>query len=121
TSDRVLSLRIDENLTFLNANSFKGYLINQMSLNDKLQHVILNCSSISALDLSAVAMLQDFNAELAKLNIRLHFAEVKGPVMDKLQASKLMIHLSGHIYLTHFQAIRDLAPEIFEQHKDYTI
>ncbi|MCP5774546.1 hypothetical protein NL389_32485, partial [Klebsiella pneumoniae] len=37
TSDRVLSLRIDENLTFLNANSFKGYLINAISLNVQLQ------------------------------------------------------------------------------------
>lgn len=120
-SDRVLSLRIDENLTFLNANSFKGYLINAISLNDQLQHVIINCSSISAIDLSALEMLEDLNAELAKLDIRLHFAEVKGPVMDKLQASKLMTHLSGRIYLTHFQAIQDLAPEIFEQHKDYTI
>ena len=121
TSDRVLSLRIDENLTFLNANSFKGYLINEISLNDQLQHVIINCSSISAIDLSALEMLEDLNAELAKLDIRLHFAEVKGPVMDKLQTSKLMTHLSGRIYLTHFQAIQDLAPEIFEQHKDYTI
>jgi len=121
TSDRVLSLRIDENLTFLNANSFKGYLINEISLNDQLQHVIINCSSISAIDLSALEMLEDLNTELAKLDIRLHFAEVKGPVMDKLQASKLMTHLSGRIYLTHFQAIQDLAPEIFEQHKDYTI
>lgn len=121
TSDQVLSLRIDENLTFLNANSFKGYLINEISLNDQLQHVIINCSSISAIDLSALEMLEDLNTELAKLDIRLHFAEVKGPVMDKLQASKLMTHLSGRIYLTHFQAIQDLAPEIFEQHKDYTI
>lgn len=121
TSDQVLSLRIDENLTFLNANSFKGYLINEISLNDQLQHVIINCSSISAIDLSALEMLEDLNAELAKLDIRLHFAEVKGPVMDKLQASKLMTHLSGRIYLTHFQAIQDLAPEIFEQHKDYMI
>ncbi|MEB6679855.1 MULTISPECIES: SulP family inorganic anion transporter [Acinetobacter] len=121
TSDRVLSLRIDENLTFLNANSFKGYLINEISLNDQLQHVIINYSSISAIDLSALEMLEDLNAELAKLDIRLHFAEVKGPVIDKLQASKLMTHLSGRIYLTHFQAIQDLAPEIFEQHKDYTI
>lgn len=121
TSDRVLSLRIDENLTFLNANSFKGYLINEISLNDQLQHVIINCSSISAIDLSALEMLEDLNTELAKLDIRLHFAEVKGPVMDKLQASKLMTHLSGRIYLTHFQAIQDLAPEIFEQHKDYMI
>ena len=93
TSNQVLSLRIDENLTFLNANSFKGYLINEISLNDKLRHVIINCSSISAIDLSALEMLEDLNAELAKLDIRLHFAEVKGPVMDKLQASKLMTHL----------------------------
>ena len=114
TSERVLSLRIDENLTFLNANSFKGYLINQLSHNDQLQHVILNCSSISAIDLSALEMLEELNAELAKLNIRLHFAEVKGPVMDRLHTSKLLTYLSGQIYLTHFQAIQDLAPEIFE-------
>ena len=53
-------------------------------------------------------MLEDLNTELSKLNIRLHFAEVKGPVMDRLQESKLLKHLSGRIYLTHYQAIRDL-------------
>lgn len=121
TSDRVLSLRIDENLSFLNAHTLKGYLINQLSLNDKLEHVILNCSSISAIDLSALETLEELNAELSKLNIRLHFAEVKGPVFDRLQASKLMTHLSGRIYLTHFQAIQDLAPEIFEKPQHYMI
>ena len=121
TSDRVLSLRIDENLSFLNAHTLKGYLINQLSLNDKLEHVILNCSSISAIDLSAMETLEELNAELSKLHIRLHFAEVKGPVSDRLQASKLMTHLSGRIYLTHFQAIQDLAPEIFEKPQHYMI
>lgn len=121
TSDRVLSLRIDENLSFLNAHTLKGYLINQLSLNDKLEHVILNCSSISAIDLSALETLEELNAELSKLDIRLHFAEVKGPVFDRLQASKLMTHLSGRIYLTHFQAIQDLAPEIFEKPQHYMI
>lgn len=121
TSQHVLSLRIDENLSFLNANAFKGYLINQLSNTNDIEHVILNCSSISAIDLSALEMLEDLNAELSKLNIRLHFAEVKGPVMDRLQGSKLVSHLSGRIYLTHFQAIRDISPEVFEQNKDYTI
>ncbi len=121
TSAHVLSLRIDENLTFLNANALKGYLINQLSRTNDIKHVILNCSSISAIDLSALEMLEDLNAELSKLNIRLHFAEVKGPVMDHLQGSKLLTHLSGRIYLTHFQAIQDISPEIFEQNKDYSI
>ena len=81
----------------------------------------MNCSSISAIDLSALETLEELNAELSKLNIRLHFAEVKGPVFDRLQASKLMTHLSGQIYLTHFQAIQDLAPEIFEKPQHYMI
>ncbi|WP_347452712.1 SulP family inorganic anion transporter [Acinetobacter thermotolerans] len=122
TSDRVLSLRIDENLTFLNANAFKGFLINAVSDKQHLEHVIINCSSISGIDLSALEMLEDINTELSKLKIRLHLAEVKGPVMDKLQNSKLMKHLSGHIYLTHYQAIRELSPEIFSDYsKDYSI
>ena len=59
-------------------------------------------------------MLEEINAELNKLNIRLHFSEVKGPVMDKLQQSKLLKHLSGQIYLTHFKAIQSLSPKILE-------
>jgi SulP family sulfate permease len=53
-------------------------------------------------------MLEDINSELDKLDIRLHFSEIKGPVMDRLQHSKLLRQLSGKIYLTHYQAIQDL-------------
>jgi len=113
TSDTVLSMRIDENLTFLNANTFKGFLINAVSQYTDLEHVVINCSSISAIDLSALEMLEDLNAELNKLNIKLNFSEIKGPVMDKLQHSKLLHHLSGRIYLSHFQAMQELSPEVF--------
>ncbi|WP_180174507.1 SulP family inorganic anion transporter [Acinetobacter sp. YH01022] len=113
TSDTVLSMRIDENLTFLNANTFKGFLINAMSQYTDLEHVVINCSSISAIDLSALEMLEDLNAELNKLDIKLNFSEIKGPVMDKLQHSKLLHHLSGRIYLSHFQAMQELSPEVF--------
>ena len=113
TSDTVLSMRIDENLTFLNTNTFKGFLINAVSQYTDLEHVVINCSSISAIDLSALEMLEDLNAELNKLNIKLNFSEIKGPVMDKLQHSKLLHHLSGRIYLSHFQAMQELSPEVF--------
>ncbi|MCG2608448.1 sulfate permease [Acinetobacter sp. SM34] len=113
TSNKVLSMRIDENLTFLNANTFKGFLINAISQYMNLEHVVINCSSISAIDLSALEMLEDLNAELNKLKIKLNFSEIKGPVMDKLQHSKLLNQLSGQIYLTHFQAMQELSPEVF--------
>lgn len=109
TAPHILSLRIDENISFLNANTLKGFLINEVSENIDLEHVVINCSSVSSIDLSALEMLEDINAELSKLDIRLHFSEVKGPVMDKLQHSKLLTHLSGQIFLTHYQAITELA------------
>ncbi|WP_104513369.1 SulP family inorganic anion transporter [Acinetobacter indicus] len=112
TSAKVLSIRIDEDLTFLNSNTLKGFLINAVSQKPELEHVVINGSSISAIDLSALEMLEDLDNELRKLNIQLHFSEVKGPVMDKLQRSKLLNHLSGKIFLTHYQAIRELSPDI---------
>ncbi|RKG33692.1 SulP family inorganic anion transporter [Acinetobacter tianfuensis] len=116
TSPEVLSLRIDENLTFLNANSLKGFLITQISQQSELKNVVINCSSVSSIDFSALEMLEDINAELSKLNIRLHFSEIKGPVMDKLKSSSLLTHLSGNIYLTHYQAIQDLTSNSAEYH-----
>lgn len=112
TSAKVLSIRIDEDLTFLNSNTLKGFLINAVSQKPELENVVINGSSISAIDLSALEMLEDLDNELRKLNIQLHFSEVKGPVMDKLQRSKLLNHLSGKIFLTHYQAIRELSPDI---------
>ena len=109
TSPEIMSMRIDENLTFLNANALKGFLINQVSQHPQLRHVVINCSSVSSIDFSALEMLEDINSELDKLDIRLHFSEIKGPVMDRLQHSKLLRQLSGKIYLTHYQAIQDLS------------
>lgn len=108
TFKHLLSIRIDENLNFLNAHSFKGFMVNAISEQPELKHVIINCSSISSIDYSALEMLEDLNRELAKLNIQLHFSEVKGPVMDNLCHSDFMQHLTGQIYLTHYQAIDDL-------------
>ena len=32
--------------------------------------------------------------------------------MDRLQATDFVNHLSGKVYLTHYQAVSELAPEI---------
>ena len=112
TTETIASFRIDENLNFLNAHVLKGYIITELSHNPQIQHVVINCSSISNIDLSAVEMLEDLNRELLQLGIQLHLSEVKSPVMDRLSSSRLINMLSGKIFLSHYQAIQTLSPEI---------
>lgn len=112
TDPKVLSIRIDESLTFLNAQTLKSFLINEVSKNKQLKHVVINCSSISSIDLSALEMLEEFDIDLNKLNIQLHLSEVKGPVMDKLMLSNWLKHMRGSIFLTHYQAIQQLSHKI---------
>ncbi|MEQ1837477.1 MAG: hypothetical protein ABL858_03920, partial [Candidatus Nitrotoga sp.] len=56
------------------------------------------------------------NQQLREAGITLHLTEIKGPVMDKLQQTHFLRALSGKIFLTHYQAIHELAPEINHQH-----
>lgn len=112
TTETIASFRIDENLNFLNAHVLKGYIITELSHNPQIQHVVINCSSISNIDLSAVEMLEDLNRELLQLGIQLHLSEVKSPVMDRLNSSRLINMLSGKIFLSQYQAIQTLSPEI---------
>ena len=97
------------------------FIITEVSQNKLLKHVIINCSSISSIDLSALETLEEINEELLKLDIQLHFSEVKGPVMDKLQHSKLLQHLRGKIFLSHFQAVQELEAEISYAQSCYMI
>ena len=115
TTETIASFRIDENLNFLNAHVLKGYIITELSHNPQIQHVVINCSSISNIDLSAVEMLEELNGELLQLGIQLHLSELKSPVMDRLNSSRLINMLSGKIFLSHYQAIQTLSPEILNK------
>ena len=112
TTPAIVSFRVDENLSFLNAHVLKGHVITEVSQNSLLQHVVINCSSISNIDLSALEMLEDLNQELKQLQIQMHLSEIKSPVMDRLSKSQLINELTGQIFLSHYQAIQTLSPEI---------
>ncbi len=112
TQSELVSIRMDESLSFLNISSLNEFIIQEVSNNQVLKHVIVNCSSVSNIDLSALETLIDINDELYKLGIKLHFSEVKGPVMDKLRRSSLIEHLHGQIFLTHYQAVAALKYEL---------
>ncbi|MCX7272711.1 MAG: sodium-independent anion transporter, partial [Burkholderiales bacterium] len=78
-------------------------------------HVVLQCSAINDIDMSALESLEAINHRLRDAGIGLHLTEVKGPVMDRLRNTALLADLNGEVFLTHYQAICRLAPESVTQ------
>jgi SulP family sulfate permease len=44
------------------------------------------CPAVNAIDLSALEALEEINTRLKENDVALHLSEVKGPVMDALEA-----------------------------------
>jgi SulP family sulfate permease len=114
TSPRVLSLRVDESLYFANARTLEDVINDAVASHPELLHVVLQCSAINDIDASALESLEAIESRLRASGIALHLSEVKGPVMDRLQHTHFLHHLSGGVYLTQFQAIQALAPETLD-------
>ncbi len=108
TFDNILSLRIDESLYFANTRYLEELIFSLMAEKPKLEHVILMCTAVNAIDLSALQTLESINRDLSELGIKLHLSEVKGPIMDRLNRTSLIANITGSNYLSHNQAVEDL-------------
>ncbi len=106
TDPAVLSLRVDESLYFANARFLEDYVSNRVVGDTVLRHVILMCSAINEIDLSAVESLEAINLRLSEMGVTLHLSEVKGPVMDRLQRGHFLDQLTGKVYLSQYDAFR---------------
>ncbi|RIV85086.1 SulP family inorganic anion transporter [Aurantiacibacter zhengii] len=107
TADHVLSIRIDEALTFLNARWLEEYVLEQVADRPKVRHVILMCSAVNEIDASGLESLEAINHRLDDAGIRLHLSEVKGPVMDRLARTAFPEELSGKVYLSQARAFAE--------------
>jgi SulP family sulfate permease len=108
TFDNILSIRIDESLYFANTRFLEELIFSLMAKKPKLEHVILMCTAVNAIDMSALQTLEKINQTLSEIGIKLHLSEVKGPIMDKLIKTTLLANLSGSNYLSHNLAVEDL-------------
>jgi len=115
TVPHVLSLRVDESLYFANARALEDRINNQLAARQELEHVVLQCSAINSIDASALESLLAINERLQSAGVKFHLSEIKGPVMDRLQRSDFLQQLSGEVFLSHYQAIAQLAPQLLEQ------
>ncbi|MCL6250442.1 sulfate permease [Altererythrobacter sp. KTW20L] len=100
TDPRVLTIRIDESLTYLNARWLEEFVLEQVAETPDLKHLILMCSAVNAIDASALESVEAINHRLSDAGVTLHLSEVKGPVMDALERSHFLSALTGQVFLS---------------------
>ena len=115
TLPHLLTIRVDESLTYLNARWLEEYVLEQVAERPDLRHVVLMASAVNAIDASGLESLEAINHRLTDGGIRLHLSEVKGPVMDRLKRTHFLDELSGRVFLSQDQAFGELANDIGEE------
>ncbi|MFC2967470.1 SulP family inorganic anion transporter [Acidimangrovimonas pyrenivorans] len=112
TAPDVLSIRVDESLYFPNARFLEDLIYDAIAENKELKHVVLMFPAVNDVDSSALESLEAINALLRDAGVQLHLTEVKGPVMDRLKKTHFLHELTGEVFLTQYDALRKLAPEL---------
>jgi SulP family sulfate permease len=112
TDPRILTIRIDESLTYLNARWLEEFVLEEIAAHPKLKHLILMASAVNAIDASALESIEAINHRLADAGVSLHLSEVKGPVMDALERGHFLHELTGRVWLSQneaFEAVLEIA------------
>jgi sulfate permease, SulP family len=109
TRDDILTVRVDESLYFANARFLEDYIYDAVAGRPALKHVIIMCPAVNAIDMSALESLEAINERLKLSGVTLHLSEVKGPVMDRLMKTHFLHDLTGKVFLSQHQAVRELS------------
>jgi len=109
TVPHVVSIRIDEALTYLNARWLEEYVLEQVADRPAVRHVILMCSAVNEVDASGLESLEAVNHRLGEGGIGLHLSEVKGPVMDRLKRTHFVDELNGKVFLSQDRAFAEVS------------
>ncbi len=109
TWKNILLIRIDENISFANVSYIIDFVECETISNPDLKHVVLIFSSVSYIDTTAFEALENLINKLKNSAIQLNLAEVKGPVMDKLEQTTFLQQLSpGQVFLQTSEAVARL-------------
>jgi SulP family sulfate permease len=110
TQPHILTIRVDESLYFANARYLEDHLFARATHQPQLRHVVLMCSAVNDIDMSALDSLEAVNTRLEDMGVSFHLSEVKGPVMDRLTGTEFFAQLTGKIFLSQKQAMDHLTP-----------
>lgn len=106
----LLLMRVDESLYFPNIKFIEERVLEVVAEQAGLRHFVLICSSINVIDASALETLEELRFTLGERGVGLHLAEVKGPVMDKLERVGFIDKLGrDHVHLSTHAAVQQLS------------
>ena len=108
TFSNLLMLRIDESLFFGNSESVHRRVIQATRQYPEAHEIILIMSAVNHIDLTGQEMLISLNQELLNQKKHLSFSFIKGPVMDIIENTPVITHLSGQVYLSTMDAVNAL-------------
>ena len=108
TFSNLLMLRIDESLFFGNSESVHRRVIQATLQYPEAHEIILIMSAVNHIDLTGQEMLISLNQELLNQKKHLSFSFIKGPVMDIIEHTPVITHLSGQVYLSTMDAVNAL-------------
>ena len=100
----LLLMRVDESLFFANVSAVLNRIEEEIERREDVRHLVLDLSSVNRIDLTAVEALQRLHPDLRERGIELHFAEVRGPVMDRLAQTDLPQKLAHKAFLSLHEA-----------------
>jgi SulP family sulfate permease len=105
---QVLALRIDENIFFANSTQIEERVLGRALRRHGTLDVLLACGAVNRIDSTGHAMLLRMSHTLAEAGIRLSLSEVKGPLMQELNLARLADKISGKVYFSNDEAMREL-------------
>jgi sulfate permease, SulP family len=76
TEPSLLSIRVDESLYFANARFLEDYIYDRVAADTAIRNVVLMCSAINEIDLSALESLEEINDRLGEMDVKMHLSEV---------------------------------------------
>lgn len=109
TCPHVLAIRVDEALYFANAKYLETSLLGALADRPEIKHLVLICSGVNWIDASALETLEGLLETFRESGIEVRLAEIKGPVMDRLERSGFVERLGRErVYLSTHEALRAL-------------
>lgn len=102
----VAVIRFDVSLSYLNVEFLKRRLARTVAEADGLHTLVLDANGVNDIDTSATEALHEMIEELAKQDIDVHLASVKGPVRDVLMRAGLYQQLDDRVHPDVDSAVR---------------
>jgi len=106
TWPELVAVRVDESLYFPNTKYLEDTLLSLAADRPEVTTIVLIGTAVNFIDASALETLESLHHELGEAGIALHFAAIKGPVMDRLRRSGFVEQVGvDHFHESTHQAL----------------